>query len=541
MEVEEYLGRSRLYRRLRAGPHGQFVERYAARLVEQRIVWHGTWRCLNVVGGLLSWIAGRRYKLVDLDEQVVEQYLRHRGGRQSIQAGDRAALKRWLSVLREEGAIAPLVLPPLTPHERIFKEFLPAIRARLGPEVHRPPSPSHPQVPARGVLRRPGPLCKISQEDAIRYVERHAQDWSPGTGKAMCWSLRAFLRYLHHRRLNSRSLADCVPSMRRWKLATLPTHLPAAQVRKALDGCDRETVMGRRDYAILLLLAKLGLRADEVATLTLDDIDWRASEILVRAKGRQRARMPIPPDVGAAIVAYLRNGRPKSSCRRLFVRTLAPHVGFASGCAITMIAKAALDRVGIEGCAHRGAHIFRHSLATELLRSGATLSEIGQLLRHESDVRGFARHVANFDPRTEVSPVGMLPGWKRAKPYVYSDAEIDALLTAALALPPADGLRRWTYHTLFGLIAVTGIRISEAMGLERDDVDLDAGVLTVRLTKFGKSRLVPLHPTTRTALRDYAHRRDALLGSRCGSTFFVAEQGGRLLHQYVHRVFWRLS
>jgi site-specific recombinase XerD len=227
-------------------------------------------------------------------------------------------------------------------------------------------------------------LGKISQEDVTRYVERHAQDWSPRTGKAMCWSLRAFLRYLHHRELNPCALAGCVPSMRRWKLATLPTYLSAAQVQKALDGCDRATAMGRRDYAILMMLAKLGLRADEVATLTLDDIDWRASEMLVRAKGRQRARMPIPPDVGAAIVAYLRNGRPNSSCRRLFIRTLAPHVGFASGCAITMIAKTALDRVGIEGCAHRGAHIFRHSLATELLRSGATLSEIGQLLRHES-------------------------------------------------------------------------------------------------------------------------------------------------------------
>ena len=158
-----------------------------------------------------------------------------------------------------------------------------------------------------------------------------------------------------------------------------------------------------------------------------------------------------------------------------------------------------------------------------------------------SDVRGFARHVANFDPRTETPPVGMLPGWKRAKPYVYSDAEIDALLAAALALPPADGLRRWTYHTLFGLIAVSGMRISEAMGLEGDDVDLDAGMLTVRLTKFGKSRLVPLHPTTCTALRGYAARRDAHLGSRHSSTFFVAEQGGRLLHQYVYRVFWRLS
>jgi integrase len=155
-------------------------------------------------------------------------------------------------------------------------------------------------------------------------------------------------------------------------------------VQKVLDCCVQATAVGRRDYAMLLLLAKLGLRANEVATLTLDDIDWRAGEFLVRAKGRQRARMPMPADVGAAVVAYLRDGRPKSSCRRLFVRTLAPHVGFASGSSVTWVAKTALDRAGIEGCAHRGAHIFRHSLATELLRSGATLSEIGQLLRHES-------------------------------------------------------------------------------------------------------------------------------------------------------------
>ena len=243
--------------------------------------------------------------------------------------GDRAALKRWLSVLHEGGAIAPLVLPPLTPHERIFKEFDVYLRSERG---LAPRSIVRHLPVIRGFLHEvcsgsAGDLCKISQEDVIRYIER---DWSPRTGKAMCWSLRAFLRYLYHRGLNARPLADCVPSMRRWKLATLSTYLSAARVRKALDGCDREMVMGRRDYAILLLLAKLGLRADEVATLTLDDIDWRASEILVRAKGRQHARMPIPPDFGAAIVAYLRNGHPKSSCRRLFVRTLAPHVGFAS-------------------------------------------------------------------------------------------------------------------------------------------------------------------------------------------------------------------
>jgi len=103
----------------------------------------------------------------------------------------------------------------------------------------------------------------------------------------------------------------------------------------------------------------------------------------VRAKGRQRARMPIPSDVGAAVVAYLRHARPKSSCRHLFLRTPAPHVGFASSSAITMIAKTALERAGIRGLPHQGAHIFRHSLATGLLKAGATLSEIGQLLRHQ--------------------------------------------------------------------------------------------------------------------------------------------------------------
>jgi site-specific recombinase XerD len=386
MECEEYLSSSRLFRRLRSGPHGRLVECYAARLVRDNLVRQGTWRCLNVVGGLLCWIAKHRRMLADLEERMVEQYLRHRATKQSIQPGDRAALKRWLSLLREEGAIAPAELPPLTSHDRIFSEFDAYLRTERG---LAPKSIVRHLPIIRRFLHEVCPagdddLGKISQQEVIRYIERHAQDWSPGTGKAMCWSLRAFLRYLHHQGLNSRALADCVPSIRRWKLASLPTFLPAAQVQKALDGCDRATPMGRRDYAILMMLAKLGLRADEVATLTLDDIDWRASEMLVRAKGRQRARMPIPPDVGAAIVGYLRNGRPKSSCRRLFIRALAPHVGFASGCAITMIAKTALDRVGIKGCAHRGAHIFRHSLATELLRSGATLTEIGQLLRHES-------------------------------------------------------------------------------------------------------------------------------------------------------------
>jgi len=386
MDAGEYLGRSRLYRHLRSGPHGQLVDLYARRLVDDGLARLGTWRSLKVVDGLLSWMASRQTKLTDLDEHMVERYLRHRGGRQTIQPGDRAAFKRWLSVLRNAGTIAPAAVPPNGPHDQIFAQFASYLRRERG---LAPKSIVRHLPTIRRFLHEVCPggatdLGKIGREDVIGYIERHARDWSPRSGKAMCWSLRAFLRYVHHIGLHPFALAGGVPSIRQWKLASLPTYLSTAQVQKVLDGSDRSTATGRRDYAILMMLAKLGLRASEVATLTLDDVDWRAGEMVIRAKGRQRASMPLPPDVGAAVAAYLRDGRPKSSCRRLFLRRLAPHAGFASGCAITMIAKSALDRAGIDGLAHQGAHIFRHSLATELLRVGATLSEIGQLLRHES-------------------------------------------------------------------------------------------------------------------------------------------------------------
>ncbi|MGY4319238.1 site-specific integrase [Bradyrhizobium sp. JR3.5] len=334
-----------------------------------------------MVEDLFSWIKRCGLKLTDLNERATARYLKYRAGKQYIQADDRAALKRLLSVLREAGMIAPAPPPPIT----IFEGFSDYLRQERG----LVPGSIICHLPSiRRFLREVCPagsdLGNISQEGVTRYIKHHARDGSAESGKRMCWSLRAFLRYLHHKGLTRLALADCVPSIRQWKLASLLTYLSAAQVQKVLDGCDRVTPMGRRDYAILMLLAKLGLRAGEVASLTLDDIDWRSGEMLIRAKGRQRAQMPMPPDVGAAVVAYLRDGRPTSSCRRLFLRMLAPRVGFASGCATTMIAKTALERAGVRGYAHQGAHIFRHRLATELLRSGTTLSEIGQLLRHES-------------------------------------------------------------------------------------------------------------------------------------------------------------
>jgi hypothetical protein len=194
MEAVDYLGRSRLFRRLKNGLHGQHVERYAIRLVEEGFAPQGTWRCLNMVSGLLDWIAKHRFKVADIDEQMVERYLRHRARQQSIQPSDRAALKRWLSVLHEEGAIAPAAAPPLTPHDRIFKDFEGYLRTERG---LAPRSIVRHLPIIRRFLHEVCPaadddLGKISQESVIGYVERHARDWSPKTGKAMCWSLAAF-------------------------------------------------------------------------------------------------------------------------------------------------------------------------------------------------------------------------------------------------------------------------------------------------------------------------------------------------------------
>lgn len=152
-------------------------------------------------------------------------------------------------------------------------------------------------------------------------------------------------------------------------------------------------------------------------------------------------------------------------------------------------------------------------------------------------VRGFARHLACFDPRTEVPTTGIVRPPRRHTPYIYTEQEIRALLDAVLALPPAKGLRRWTYHYMFGLLAVTGLRIGEALRLKRDDVDFGAGVLTIHDTKFGKSRLVPIHPTTIAALADYIDRRDARRSRAAGVHFFTAECGGQVYHQHAHRAF----
>jgi site-specific recombinase XerD len=293
-------------------------------------------------------------------------------------------LKKLLAVLRQVDAITPQGPVELIPCERIFEDFagyLARDRGLVRGTIVRH-LPAVRRFLQEAGVETTGDFAKLNQAIVIGFIERHARDRSPATARNMCWALRAFLRYLRWQGWTSVDLAGSVPTVRQWRHATLPTYMSPEQVQQALDGCDRRTATGRRDFAILMLLARLGLRANEVATLTFDAIDWRSGELLVNGKGRQQTRMPLLPDVGAAIASYLQDGRPRSDSRRVFLRQDAPHVGFASSSSVCMVVNTALRRASLQGFAHMGAHLLRHSLATELIRSGASLSEIGQLLRH---------------------------------------------------------------------------------------------------------------------------------------------------------------
>jgi len=174
-----------------------------------------------------------------------------------------------------------------------------------------------------------------------------------------------------------------VPRVADWRLATLPKSITSDQVERLLEACDRRNAVGRRDYAILLMLARLGLRAGEIVAMDLEDLDWDTGELVVRGKGGRRDRLPLPRDVGAAVAAYLRLGRPTCSTRRVFIRMRAPLRGFANSIAICTIVERALTRAELDP-PRKGAHLLRHTLACTMLRGGASLAEIGEILRHRS-------------------------------------------------------------------------------------------------------------------------------------------------------------
>ncbi|MCA1678168.1 MAG: site-specific integrase [Actinobacteria bacterium] len=226
-------------------------------------------------------------------------------------------------------------------------------------------------------------LAGLTPSDVLGFVLQECQRRPRRSAKLMVTALRSLLGYLHVEGWIARPLAHVVPSVAFWRLAGLPRGLDADQVGELLASCDRDTTAGRRDLAVLLLLVRLGMRRGEVAALALEDIDWRVGELLVRGKGNRVERLPLPVDVGDALADYLRHGRPADAeGRSVFMRVKAPHRALTPH-GVTQVVVSASRRAGIgEITAHR----LRHTAASELLRQGAPLREIGQLLRHRSEL-----------------------------------------------------------------------------------------------------------------------------------------------------------
>jgi site-specific recombinase XerD len=313
----------------------------------------------------------------------VEQFLRSRrraGYTSHVSARGLAPLLGYLRRLQ----IVPEMPPPIaeTAVDRLLERYADYLRRERGLV---PPTIGRCQDIARRFLTtcvdgEKLDLDRLTAADVTSFILGTCCSHSVGTAKVRVSDLRSLLRFLYCSGETPTPLAAAVPSVAGWRLCSLPHALEPEQVTKLLDNCDRDTAIGQRDYAILLLLVRLGLRAGEVIAIELGDIDWKQGEIKIRGKGHRHERLPLPVDVGEALVTYLREGRPRVATRRLFVRNRAPRRPL-SRVAITHLVFRACVRAQIPRV---GPHRLRHTAATHMLRQGSSLPEIAQVLRHRN-------------------------------------------------------------------------------------------------------------------------------------------------------------
>ena len=370
-----------------AGPLKAHITLFAQWVSGQGYALRSLHRKVLIAACFSRWLRQKGVRLRNISPEHTARYLRYRARRVRIHQGDAAALRQLIDFLRRRKVVPTRKVPQhrLTPVERCSQEFEHYLREERGLAIATVTN----YVPfVRGFLKdRFGNgqvmLSRLSAGDVVRFVQRQAPRLHLKRAKLLTTALRSFLRYARYRGDITLDLAAAVPTVANWSMTTIPRAIPVDQVRRLLAGINRSTATGRRDYAILLLLARLGLRAGEVAFLELEDIDWKAGRLRVRSKGNQRTELPLPNDVGEAIVAYLQHGRPRSSSRRIFLRCRAPVRGFLSQQAIGSIVRHAIERIGVDAPT-KGAHQFRHALATQMLRRGSSLTEIGELLGHRS-------------------------------------------------------------------------------------------------------------------------------------------------------------
>lgn len=368
-----------------AGPLLCYLDKFVKVLSDQGYAQYTIRRKLRDISELGRWLQKRHLTIDELNESYVDKFICYRKKRNRLRRNVQSTFKQFIDLLRYK-SIIPLSTPKITDSEiqRIESNYAKYLQQERC--LHQDTLNHHLRTIHRFLINRFGDrkidFNELRPRDISTFILHSTHIMSPSAVQTMTSTLRVFLRFLHMRGNTNIDLSGAVPTVPKPQFSTIPKFLQPEQVKRVLQCFDKNTAMGQRNYAILLLLARLGLRAGEVAYMDLDDILWETGELIVKGKSKREEKLPLPHDVGQAISIYLRNARPQCSSRRLFINMHAPLRGFSGPDAIDCIVRRSLARAGIN-IDFKGAHLFRHTLATNMLRGGASISEIGEILRHQ--------------------------------------------------------------------------------------------------------------------------------------------------------------
>lgn len=364
------------------GPLALFADGFRGDLAERGYSPGSVQDHVELVGHLSFWMVSEKLDCGNLSRSVVERFVAERRAQGCSRLFSLRGMSPFLGYLGGLGVL-PVEVVVDGPAELLLEDFRRYLLQERGLAVGS--VELYEGVVRLFLAERSEPLgddlARLSGVQITAFVLREAERRSVKSAETVVYALRSLLGFLHVQGWMSRSLVSAVPKVASRRRDSLPRALEDGQVALLLASCDRESTTGRRNLAILLLLARLGLRAGEVAALELGDVDWRAGEIIVRGKGPRLERMPLPCDVGEAIADYLRRQGPaRGSCRRLFMRACAPRGGLSSD-GVSEVVRAVCRRAALTPV---GSHRLRHTLACDLLRAGASFPEIGQVLRHRN-------------------------------------------------------------------------------------------------------------------------------------------------------------
>ncbi len=334
----------------------------------------------RLIAPFIQWVHEAGVAVKDVDEACVDTFLESPSHRRYKH---RTALQQFVDHLRIIEVIPACFSEP-SPADVLFERYVDHLRDKQGLSPHSVAVYSPFVRTFIDAQRLPENAVTINAVAIRCHLLDHSRDRSGSFVKLLAAALRSFLRFCFLDGTTVSDLSTAVLPVRRWQPAPNPRFLTAEEVERVIAASDRSTTRSRRDFAILLLLVRLGLRASEIIALELDDIRWEAGEIVVRGKGQLHDRLPLLADVGEALALYLRTARCPSRSRHVFLRRIAPRVGLSLPASVSKIAREALQRAGLLPTGRVGAHIFRHSLATRMIRCGASLAEISQVLRHRS-------------------------------------------------------------------------------------------------------------------------------------------------------------